>query len=146
MCKSCHTWNICPKWAFSVSDKKLDQLACMYTPISAFRFLVKYNFNVFIVAQTTSTPAFSVFIRSNMTLFSDKRLAKSKTFDLYLCGIPLQNLAWSTNSAQRTPGSSQQFKGNAEIVPLNSMVWIRERTIPTERPPLVSEVIANFCG
>jgi hypothetical protein len=27
---------------------------------------------------------------------------------------------------------------------LNSMVWVRERTIPTERPPLVDEVIANF--
>jgi hypothetical protein len=29
---------------------------------------------------------------------------------------------------------------------LNSMVWVRERTTPTERPPLVGEVIANFCG
>jgi hypothetical protein len=28
----------------------------------------------------------------------------------------------------------------------NSMVWVRERTIPTEWPPLVGEVIANFCG
>jgi hypothetical protein len=28
----------------------------------------------------------------------------------------------------------------------NSMVWVRERTIPTERPPLVGEAIANFCG
>jgi hypothetical protein len=27
---------------------------------------------------------------------------------------------------------------------LNSMVWVRERTIPTERPPIVGEVIANF--
>jgi hypothetical protein len=27
-----------------------------------------------------------------------------------------------------------------------SMVWVRERTIPTERPTLVGEVIANFCG
>jgi hypothetical protein len=27
----------------------------------------------------------------------------------------------------------------------NSMVWVSERTIPTERPPLVGEVIANFC-
>jgi hypothetical protein len=26
-----------------------------------------------------------------------------------------------------------------------SMVRVCERTIPTERPPLVSEVIANFC-
>jgi hypothetical protein len=24
------------------------------------------------------------------------------------------------------------------------MVWVREQTIPTERPPLVGEVIANF--
>jgi hypothetical protein len=28
----------------------------------------------------------------------------------------------------------------------NSMVWVQERTIPTERPPLVGEVIANFGG
>jgi hypothetical protein len=26
-----------------------------------------------------------------------------------------------------------------------SMVWVRERTIPTG-PPVVGEVIANFCG
>jgi hypothetical protein len=28
----------------------------------------------------------------------------------------------------------------------NSVVWVRKRTIPTERPPLLGEVIANFCG
>jgi hypothetical protein len=28
----------------------------------------------------------------------------------------------------------------------NSMVWVRERTIPIERPPLLGEVVANFCG
>jgi hypothetical protein len=32
------------------------------------------------------------------------------------------------------------------LTKLNSMVWVRERTIPTERPPLVGEVISNFCG
>jgi hypothetical protein len=26
------------------------------------------------------------------------------------------------------------------------MIWVRERTIPTERPPLVGEVIENFWG
>jgi hypothetical protein len=26
----------------------------------------------------------------------------------------------------------------------NSMAWVRERTIPTERPPLLGEVVANF--
>ena len=28
----------------------------------------------------------------------------------------------------------------------NSMALVRERTIPTERPPPVGEVSANFCG
>jgi hypothetical protein len=28
----------------------------------------------------------------------------------------------------------------------NSMALVRERTIPTERPPTVGEVSANFCG
>jgi hypothetical protein len=27
----------------------------------------------------------------------------------------------------------------------NSVAWVRERTIPTERPPFVTEVSANFC-
>ena len=29
---------------------------------------------------------------------------------------------------------------------LNSVALVRERTIPTKRPPLVGEVSANFCG
>jgi hypothetical protein len=29
---------------------------------------------------------------------------------------------------------------------LNSVALVRERTIPTERPPFVGEVSANFCG
>ena len=29
---------------------------------------------------------------------------------------------------------------------LNSVALVRERTIPTERPPPVGEVCANFCG
>jgi hypothetical protein len=28
----------------------------------------------------------------------------------------------------------------------NSRAWVRQRTIPTERPPLVGEVSANFSG
>jgi hypothetical protein len=29
---------------------------------------------------------------------------------------------------------------------LNSVALVRKRTIPIERPPLVGEVSANFCG
>jgi hypothetical protein len=31
-------------------------------------------------------------------------------------------------------------------IKLNSVALVRERTVPTERPPLVGEVNANFCG
>jgi len=33
-----------------------------------------------------------------------------------------------------------------EIKKLNSVAVVREQTIPTERPPPVGEVSANFCG
>jgi hypothetical protein len=29
---------------------------------------------------------------------------------------------------------------------LNSVAWVQERSIPTERPPLIGEINANFCG
>jgi len=32
------------------------------------------------------------------------------------------------------------------VIKLNSVALVRTRTIPTERPPLVGEVSANFCG
>jgi hypothetical protein len=28
----------------------------------------------------------------------------------------------------------------------NSVALVHERTVPTERPPLVAEIGANFCG
>ena len=33
-----------------------------------------------------------------------------------------------------------------ELRKLNSVALVRERSIPTERPPPVGEVSANFCG
>jgi hypothetical protein len=35
---------------------------------------------------------------------------------------------------------------NIIIIIIITVTIVRERTIPTERPPLVSEVSANFCG
>ena len=35
---------------------------------------------------------------------------------------------------------------NVHKLKLNSVALVRERTIPTERPPPVGEVSANFCG
>jgi hypothetical protein len=37
------------------------------------------------------------------------------------------------------------YKPLTKKLKLNSMVWVLERTVPTERPPLVGEVITNFC-
>ena len=41
----------------------------------------------------------------------------------------------------------EEFNTDKPIVTkLNSVALVRERTIPTERPPPVGEVSANFCG
>jgi hypothetical protein len=37
-------------------------------------------------------------------------------------------------------------KGKGKVIPKNSVALVRKRTVPTERPPLVCEVSANFCG
>jgi hypothetical protein len=34
----------------------------------------------------------------------------------------------------------------SDIIVSNSVALVRERTIPTERPPLIGEIIAIFCG
>jgi hypothetical protein len=38
------------------------------------------------------------------------------------------------------------YKQTIHKLKLNSVTLVRERTIPTERPPPVGEVSANFCG
>ena len=35
---------------------------------------------------------------------------------------------------------------NTTVWNINSVALVRERTIPTERPPPVGEISANFCG
>jgi hypothetical protein len=43
--------------------------------------------------------------------------------------------------------TSRLLSKNVKITKTNSVVWVRERTIPTERPQHVGEVSANFfCG
>jgi hypothetical protein len=44
------------------------------------------------------------------------------------------------------PTLKAAIKLSKEQSKTNSVAWVRERTIPTERPQLVGEVSANFCG
>ena len=39
-----------------------------------------------------------------------------------------------------------RLKCDGTKLKLNSVALVRERTIPTKRPPPVGEVSANFCG
>jgi hypothetical protein len=58
----------------------------------------------------------------------------------------LVNLSWYQKCVFEVLGCCYDFWLSFKELKKNSMVWVRERTIPTERPPLVGEVIANFCG
>jgi hypothetical protein len=60
------------------------------------------------------------------------------------------NIWWESKLpylAQRDLSSLQyRFQSSITKKKLNSVVWVRERTIPTGRPPLVGEVSAKYCG
>jgi hypothetical protein len=61
------------------------------------------------------------------------------------CSMTLGSVA--DNIQRRScPGHGNGSSMLLEDKKKNSMVWVRERTVPTERQPLVGEVIANFCG
>jgi hypothetical protein len=76
----------------------------------------------------------------------------NKWLPYYYCGSSA--LCWSLrafsvlvsiHSRQNSlDGASDSRK--AAIYTINSVAWVRKQTIPTERPPLVGEVSANFCG
>jgi hypothetical protein len=51
----------------------------------------------------------------------------------------------ATFSWNRLLAYSRSQIHDCSVKKLNAMAWVRERTIPTERPPLVDEVSANFC-
>jgi hypothetical protein len=50
----------------------------------------------------------------------------------------------SAGNRTRTSGSYVPLDLSLELLKLNSVASVRKRTISTERPPLVSEVSANF--
>ena len=60
-------------------------------------------------------------------------------------GIEAPFLGCPTNSLSLKALIQNKTKVN-ERIKKNSVALVRERTIPTERPPPVGEVSANFCG
>jgi hypothetical protein len=85
------------------------------------------------------------------TLFQRRKILQLLLWD---CKFLVQNIYvrfhphWREYHALNTRASLALYDPLAyrlvSKLKLNSVVWVRERTIPTERPPLVGEVIANF--
>jgi hypothetical protein len=58
--------------------------------------------------------------------------------------VGVQEVKW--DSGGTNPAEYTFFYGKRNETKLNSVALVSERTILTERPPLVSEVSANFRG
>jgi len=70
-------------------------------------------------------------------------------YGLLLVGKMADQSGWSVMSSQVFPHHFVMYIYiyiYIYIYKLNSVALIRTRTIQTERPPLVGEVSANFCG
>jgi hypothetical protein len=57
---------------------------------------------------------------------------------------PYKKLGFDISSVK--PLDINLLLGIMTKVKLNSMVWVREQTIPTEQQPLVGQVSTNFWG
>jgi len=65
---------------------------------------------------------------------SRRKRKKQKEIAIYLNNKPIPQV------------NRLKYLGIINKTKLNSVVLVRTRTIPTERPPPVGEVSANFCG
>jgi hypothetical protein len=57
----------------------------------------------------------------------------------------LINMTFKDNYLNIPMPSTKHKLANYKSCSKNSIAWVHEQTIPTDRPPLVSEVSANFC-
>jgi hypothetical protein len=67
---------------------------------------------------------------------------------LWLCNTAISSLQLMFPTLRGGPVTKQQrvsYMWHLKKLKLNSVVWVRQRIIPTELPPLVGEVSANFC-
>jgi hypothetical protein len=93
--------------------------------------LLIFHPNTFMCLRAHDTPVY-IYISSNLRRVKKELSENYGTVYMYM----RQTNRIKTDMMQTPPPKKK----------LNSMVWVRERTIPTERPPLAGEVIANFCG
>jgi hypothetical protein len=64
-------------------------------------------------------------------------------YQMWICNAG----TWITTNKGKIQAMDIKFlRRTEEKQKLNSVALVRERTIPTERPPLVGEVSANFSG
>jgi len=80
-----------------------------------------------------------VTCRSPSILLSENAIQSARTQNKFYYSACLEEPC--TVRSVGCVGSANTFSTK-----LNSVALVRERTIPTERPPSVGEVSANFCG
>ena len=67
------------------------------------------------------------------------RILSEREFLRKMCGLVKKEERWRIRTKNYT-------KDILKVEKKTSVALVRERTIPTERPPPVGEVSANFCG
>ena len=96
-----------------------------------------------ISAQLNSSGPHSTFIEG---AFNSTR-TRYKSWTRADCGYAEGTPLWSRCTLQTSANcESASPKKHAASQKKNSVALVRERTIPTKRPPPVGDVSANFCG
>jgi hypothetical protein len=65
---------------------------------------------------------------------------------VYQCSSLSYDLRWEDGGLNWAGPLFKEVEHRIWIEKVNSVAWVRERTIPTELPTLIGEISANFCG
>jgi hypothetical protein len=107
---------------------------------TALRTISKSNYS-------TSQPPKYNFAELSLFFFSLTTTRIRTSPVTYVCRTTfLSPLIYQNPSRYVTLETTGGWDGDSIYYKKNSMVWVSKRTIPNEQPPLVGEVIANFCG
>jgi hypothetical protein len=103
--------------------------------------ITNHGFGAFSYSPDLSPSDFSLFTQLK------RFLKKNKDSPTPRKSMQERRKQWQGNWKVVSENAFQSFtKTKTKQKQTNSMVWVRERTITTELPPLVGEVISNFCG
>jgi hypothetical protein len=116
-------------------------------PLQSLSLVSRYiSFSLGFKGQVSSYPCACLLVTEPEDVLYTNALHTRTVPSLCFVVPKTSNTMTNVKYREGSENSTEILCGNIYKKQTNSVALVRKRTIPTERPPLVGEVSANFCG